>query len=58
MEELINFQKEIKDWDIEKLLKEIMWCYHYSIGSINDGAKEEYEGKILLLKMEIVSRTK
>lgn len=58
MKKLIEFQKEIKDWDIEKLLKEIMWCYHYSRGSINDRVKEEYEGKILLLKMEIVSRTK
>lgn len=58
MKELIEFQKEIKEWDIEKLLDEIMWCHHWSRGSINDRVKEEYEGKILLLKMEIVSRVK
>ena len=32
MEELIEFQKEIKEWDIEKLLDEIMWCLHWSRG--------------------------
>lgn len=51
MKELIEYQKKIKEWDNEKILDEMMSCEsRYS--------KEENLNKVLLLKMEIISRIK
>lgn len=60
MKELIEFQKEIKNWDIEELLdklcSESYWasrCY-----GMNEEVRKEHENKVFILKMEIASRTK
>lgn len=55
-EKLIKFQKEIKEWDLDEILNTMMYSYSYTHGSVNEKVKEEYNGKILLLKMEIQSR--
>lgn len=58
MKELIKFQNEIKNWDIEKVLDEMMYIYRESKMNIREDLKKEYVNKTLLLKMEVVSRIK
>lgn len=58
MNKLIEFQKEIKNWSIEEILDGMMKDYHWSCGYYNlkDEVKQEYSGRVMLAKMEIVSR--
>lgn len=55
MKELIEYQKKIKEWDNEKILDEMMSCYFWAKSRYS---KEENLNKVLLLKMEIISRIK
>lgn len=55
MKELIEYQKKIKEWDNEKILDEMMSCYAWADRKYD---RENNLNKVLLLKMEIISRIK
>lgn len=57
MEELIEYQQEIKNWSLEKLLDKMCSEYHWvDYYRHNEKPRKEYEAKVLFIKMEIVSR--